>query len=256
HCGECAPCQSGHYNRCENIEWHPSHPEGALSEAFCYRAEALFPVPQALTDDQVALVEPTAVAVHALDRAEIATADNIVIIGAGTIGLSAVAIANARDINHVISIAKYAHQADMAAEMGATDVIQHGEADPREVVPELLGRQGADASVDTVAVGTSFSTGIALTRPGGTMVEVGGVTRPLLAALDPLVRREINVRGSSCYAASQGETDFNRAIQLIADGAITPEKLVTHVFALEEVQKAFETADDKESGAIKVVVGE
>lgn len=254
HCGECASCQAGHYNHCEGIVWKPSRPEGALSEKFCYRAEALYPLPDQLNDRQVALVEPTAVALHAMDRGQVSAGKTVAIIGAGTIGLLCAAVARVRQAKRVFIIAKYDQQAELAREMGATDVVRHGEEDPRKVIPEAVEGVGIDVCIDSVAAGTSFSTALALTRPMGRMVEVGGITRPLMAALDPLVSREVTITGSNCYGAARETSDFARTIDLIADGAIQPEKLVTYTFPLTEAQEAFETASDKESGAVKVVV--
>lgn len=254
HCGECGPCESGAYNHCENIEWHPGRPGGAMAEEVCYRAEALFPLPEELTDRQGALVEPLAVAHHAMARARMEEGLTVAVIGAGTIGVLCVAVARARGAERIFSVAKYDHQAEMARRMGATDVIRVGEADPRKVIPDAVEGRGVDVAVDSVAAGTSFTTALALGAPRARVVEVGGVTRPLLAALQPLVGRELLVTGSNCYARTDEKTDFQWAMELIREGAVEPEKLVTHTFPLEEVEEAFRTADDKETGAVKVVV--
>ncbi|MFP4176460.1 MAG: zinc-dependent alcohol dehydrogenase [Candidatus Brocadiia bacterium] len=254
HCGDCARCRQGRYNLCENICWNPSRPGGALAQYACYRAEALHPVPASLSGTQAALTEPLAVALHALDRAGLRAGQTVAVIGSGTIGLLCAAVASARDAHRVFSVAKYKHQAELARDMGATDVILTGEADPREAIPEALETTGVDIGVDSVAAGTSLSVALALIRPGGTMVEVGGITRPLMAALQPMVSGELNVVGASCYAATGEQPDMARAVELIEQGIINPRQLITHTYPLDQVQSAFETAADKSTGSVKVMV--
>ena len=255
HCGECDACRSGHYNHCGNICWNPSRPGGAFAEKLCYRAEALYPVPDGMSHRQAVMVEPLAVAFHAVSLGHICAEESVGIIGAGTIGLLCAAVARAEGASRIFVVAKYEHQAEMASEMGATDVLLAGEQDPREAIPEALGKTGVDLAIDSVAAGTSFTTALALADDRGRVIEVGGITRPLLAALSPMVDRELTVRGSSCYAMTDDRPDFRWAIDLIQERRIQPEKLISHEFPLSDGQKAFETADDKETGAIKVLVG-
>jgi 2-desacetyl-2-hydroxyethyl bacteriochlorophyllide A dehydrogenase len=251
HCGMCRFCRSGDYNHCEAISWYGWQEQGAMAEWSCFPADAVFPVPETMSDPQVVMVEPLAVAFHAVGRARVGSGDAVGVVGAGTIGLLCIAAAKAAGAGRIVAIARHAHQAEAARRMGADEVALLGTDKPAD----LLGPDSpVDAAIDTVAVGTSFSTALAAVRPRGRMVLVGGVTRPVMAALAPLVNGEVELTGSQCYAVTDGRPDFESAIELIASGRVDAGSLVTHELPLDDVAEAFRTADDKGSGAVKVVV--
>jgi 2-desacetyl-2-hydroxyethyl bacteriochlorophyllide A dehydrogenase len=254
HCGRCAACRRGEYNHCESIAWSPGRPAGALAERVVYPVGSLLAVPDALSDRQAALVEPLAVAFRAVARGGVGEGTTVAVIGAGTIGLLCAAVARARGASRVISIAKYPHQARKASEVGATDVHTVSQGDPRQAVRAATGGRGAGVVVDSVAAGTSFGTALSLAASHGCVVEVGGATKPLLSALNPLVDNELRVVGSICYAVTDGRRDFEWAMDLIASGRAPVESVVTHTFPLDQAAEAFRTAADKKTGAIKVVV--
>ena len=254
YCGRCEACQEGNYNHCAEINWNPGRPAGAMAEKMTYPVASLVRVPKSLNDREVALIEPLAVACRVVSRGGLGPGDTVAIVGAGTIGLLCVAVADEMGAGRIFSIARHAHQADLAVRMGASEVCTPDDGDPREFIGKATDGQGVDLSIDSVASGTSFSTALAFPHPRGRVVEAGGVTRPLLAALGPLVNGELTVTGSSCYATTDSKRDIERAAELLADGGLTVEELVTHTYPLSEAQKAFQTADDKETGSVKVML--
>ena len=252
HCGRCEACRRGDYNLCEAIRFSPGRPAGGMAEFIAYPAAGLFAVPDALSDEQAALVEPLAVAFRAVARAGVAEGESVAVVGGGTIGLLCASVAAARGAGPVFLLAKYPHQVDKARELGGVEPLLPQDGNPVELIKERAGR--VDVALDCAAAGTSFTTALSLVRPQGRVVEVGGVTRPLLSALSPLVNGELRVTGSSCYATTDGRPDFEWAIQLIAEGKLRPEALVTHTFPLAEAAEAFRTAADKKSGSVKVLL--
>ncbi|NLW49794.1 MAG: alcohol dehydrogenase catalytic domain-containing protein [Candidatus Brocadiaceae bacterium] len=251
HCGQCVFCRSGRYNHCPSISWYGWQEHGAMAEYTCFPARSVFAVPDALSDAEAVMVEPLAVAFHAVRRAHLEPGSAVGIVGAGTIGLLCAATARTQGAGRVVVVARHAHQAEAARRLGADDVALIGRDNPAEVLgPDRM----VDAAIDTVAAGTSFSTALAAVRSCGRMVLVGGVTRPIMAALAPLVDREIELTGSQCYAVTDGKPDFQWAIELIASGRVDAGGLVTHTFPLADVEEAFHTAADKTTGATKVVV--
>lgn len=253
HCGACKWCRQGDYNLCEN-KVDVFRPAGAFAEKIVHRAESVFKVPDSLTVAQAVLVEPLAVSFRAVSREREIEEANIVVIGGGTIGLLCAAVARAHGARRVFSIAKYDHQAEMADRMGATDVLRLGQDDPRQRIEEITEGRGADLVVDAVAAGTSFTTALSIARKRGKVVVVGGATRPLLSGIGPLIWGELMVTGSSCYATTEGRRDFEWALELTENKEVCPEPIITHTFSLDEISEAFQAADDKETGAIKVVV--
>jgi L-iditol 2-dehydrogenase len=239
-CGECASCLDGATSVCESFQYVG----GAFAEYAVVQVEMLHSVGDEMTDVETAMVEPLAVAVHAMRRAEMDAGATVGIVGGGTIGLLCAATARAWGAQAVALVAKHPHQKTAAFDMGAMT----GDGKPSDVL-RLVGSP-LDIAVDAVTQGTSFSTALAAVRPRGTVVVVGEPARPALAALAPLVHNEIRVMGSFCYAPE----DFTEAIRLIEERKVDVARLVTHEFPLSEVTEAFATASDKTTGAIKVLV--
>jgi len=266
HCGKCRYCRQGDYNLCESVSFLPGHEHSGLAEKAVLPAHTLFKVPDSLSDAQVMMVEPTAVAFRAVSRAirspgvagpssaSPAPGMSLAIIGAGTIGLLCTAVGKAAGASPVAVAAKHPHQAAMAARVGADYVIRMAERSVAEAMAEATDGRGFDAVVDTVARGTSFSTALGAVRSRGRVVLVGGVTRPMLVNLSPLEGRELEVTGSQCYALTNGKPDFESAIELIESGRVDAGSLVTHTLPLESVDEAFRIANDKSSSSIKVAV--
>jgi threonine dehydrogenase-like Zn-dependent dehydrogenase len=254
HCGHCAFCRAGDYNLCTDVSWTGWQDHGALAERTIYPADACFVVPDGFTDSEAMMVEPLAVSFRAVVRCGNVEGSTVAVIGAGTIGLLCVAAARARGAAHVLAIAKRDHQVHFARRLGADLIAQTGKARPADVLSEAGLDPHVDACIDTVAVGTSFSTCLGLVRRQGRAVVVAGVTRPLLSALGPLVGREMTITGSQCYAVTEGRPDFEWAIALIRDGVVDVAPLVTHVLPFDQVDEAFGIANGKECGSVKVGV--
>ena len=253
HCGRCEACRRGAYNHCESIAWFPGRPCGALAEFMTYPAGALIPVPEPLTHEQVAMVEPLAVAHHAVWSARVEAGQSVAVIGGGTIGLLCAAVARVRGASRVFLLAKYPHQGRKAVELGIATPLLPADGPPRERLRQQTAGRGVDVVLDCVAAGASVSTALSLVRAQGRVVELGGAAGPVPVLLNPLVDGELTMVGCSCYAATEGRRDFEWAIHLIAAGSVRPEALITHTFPLPEAAEAFRIAADKKTGSIKVM---
>lgn len=254
HCGECRFCRQGDYNLCESISFLGKLEHSGLAEKAILPAHTLYEAPESLSDDEVMMVEPTAVAFRAAGRAGAAQGRSLGVIGGGTIGLLCAAAGKAAGAEPVFLVAKHAHQQGMAGELGVDTVVMTDEGKLGDVVRRSELGRGLDAVIDTVGRGTSFSIALAAAGKQGRVVLVAGITRPLLSALGPLVGREIEVTGSQCYALTDGKPDFVWAMELIRSGRVDAGRLVTHTLPLEQVDRAFQVANDKASGSIKVAV--
>jgi len=250
-CGNCDPCREGRDSICRELELYGMRRPGGFADAVVVPAHRLYRVPGSLAPFLAALAEPFAVAVHGF---RLAAADRekppakLLILGAGSIGLAAVAVARAWGFGHVAITARHPHQAAAAKRLGAREVLDAGS-------PEDLTGYEADLVVETVGglADTMTAAGIAL-APGGTIC-VLGVFMGLLS-LDPLVLlgKEARLQWSNCYARRPGEVDFAEAVDILVAGGDGFDSLLTHQVPLDEIERAFEIAGDKRSGAVKVSV--
>ena len=251
YCGRCRYCARGDYNLCEDLAYMSGQEHGALADKVVLPAHTVYTVPESLSDADVMMVEPLAVAFRSVTRSR--ATDSLAVIGAGTIGLLCVAVAKARGVGRVLCVAKHPHQVAMAQQLGADRVIVLGRQDPVAAVREEI-PDGVVSVIDCAGRGASFSQACAMLRKQGRAVLTGAVTDPLMVDLTPLLMGELELTGSCDYGVTEGRPDFAWAIEMIRDEQVHPDRLVTHTFALESVDEAFRVADDKSTGAIKVAV--
>lgn len=252
HCGDCLYCRTGQYTHCQNRRGVSHEQHGGFAEYTTAHVSGLFKIPDGMSDEEGALVEPLAVGVRALAQAGATSRDRVAVIGGGTIGLLCMAVAKANGVKETLITVKYPQQAAAARALGVDHVVDVTRQDLQEVVKELTGGLGMDVVIETVGGAKDFEDALGATRRRGTVVLVAGYHKPLTVDLSRIVWSEVLVTGSNCYGYSGLHTDFQVAIDLIASGKIDVTKIVTHRFPLSQITEAFTVAADKELGAVKV----
>lgn len=270
----CPLCASGNYTLCERGVLPEPHPiGGGWSEEMLLHEQQLFRIPQDMSDEQAVLLEPTAVAVHAVLRRVPQANERVLIAGAGTIGLLTLQVVRALAPQAEISVlARYPFQIEKATRMGAAHIIypQDSYREVQRVTQAqlyegafgnrmLLG--GYDVIYDTIGNRKSISNALRWTRAKGTIVLVGLNLHLMNIDLSPIWYQEIDLLG----AMGQGietwplgtqhhQSTFDITADLIMQGQLHPEQLITHHFALSNYRAALQTAMDKKQGrSIKVV---
>ena len=249
-CGGCACCRSGHYNRCAGAALFGIDRSGGFAEYVDVPAERLHPLPAELEVGVAALAEPLAVAVRAVRLARMDLGARVAVLGAGTIGLLSAAAARSAGAGSVHVTARHPQQAELARALGADETFvdidaMHAAAGDRayDVVLETVGGH-ADTIREAVRVADA----------GGTIVMIGvfdGETP--LPALD-FLSKELTLIGSNCYALDAQRSDFALATAMLCSMRARFAALLTHRFGLDEIQRGFDTAMDKSTGAIKVEI--
>ncbi|MGO8949778.1 MAG: zinc-dependent alcohol dehydrogenase [Ktedonobacterales bacterium] len=280
----CRHCTMGNYALCENRYLPgPAAIGGGWSDEMIVHERQLFLVPDSLTDEQAALLEPCAVALHTALRHLPQPGDNVLVIGGGTIGLlttQAVRIL-APEVT-IASIARYPVQIEMATRMGANRILYQADGTSaiarhtgghhfkRHFGPDLL-IGGFDVVYDTIGSTETLQNAIRWTRGGGAVVQAGRQLAPSALDLTPLWHQEISLLGASGHGtedwpANAGIASWTRGnsgrvftyaltAALIREHRLTPERLITHRFPLREVRHAVEVARDKSTHhSIKVIL--
>lgn len=259
-CGDCASCRAGLPQRCRRTRMIGGTVAGGFADYLLQAPHHLYPIPASVDDEVAALTEPLAVSVHGLRLAELAMGQRVLVLGAGTIGLTAVVAARAGGAGEIAVTAKHEAQRAAAAALGATRVFDPADAaglrewaraNPVDVVVETVGEAGSGEG----ALPGTLAQGLALARRGGTVVILGVFLRP--ASIHPglLVLREIRLIGAVGYGRGRDRADYEIALDVLArDGALIARTMITHRFSLDRIGDAFRAAADKQSGAIKVGV--
>jgi len=241
---------------------------GGWSEDMVAPWTNVFEVPAELTDTQAALLEPAAVSLHAALLAPVRPP--VLVVGAGVVGLTAVAALRALDPGlEIVALAKHAHQAVAAEEAGATAVRIRADGSHAEELAAGSGARLAGPSVDQPTVAGGFATvfecvgatpavdlAFRFTQERGTTVLVGGSAYAEGLDLAPTWAKELRILGSYCYGYEEVEGErirtFDLLHRLVAEGRLRLGEWVTHRFALEDYAAALGAALGKGSGALKV----
>ena len=253
HDGTCEFCERGHYNHCSGRGWFSGDGHGGFAERTMMHVSTLFKVPDSMTFEQAALVEPLAVSHRAIMQAGATHRDRVLVIGGGTIGLLALMAAKAASVRETAITVKYPQQVEVAQAIGADHVIDVSDTSVTDYVADWTGG-GCDCVIETVGGAQNFDDAVACARRRGTVVLVAGYFEKLEVNLGKIVWSEVNVTGSNCYAYSGREKDFDAAIHLISSGKVDPTQIVTHRMPLDQIAEAFQIAADKTSGSVKVHV--
>jgi (R,R)-butanediol dehydrogenase/meso-butanediol dehydrogenase/diacetyl reductase len=215
-CGECARCREGRTNLCARYYTLGFHADGALAEQVRAPAATCVRVPDGCSDDAAVLAQPTAVALHALNRGSLMPEETLVVHGAGGIGAFAVAGAAARGVRRIIAIDVDEERLATAAALGAHDVLDAREDGLREAVLDLTGG-GADVVLETSGVAHAPALCISLARPGGRVVIVGLQRAPVPLNLLDLALREVDLRPALAHVCA---TDIPEALEVLASGTV------------------------------------
>ncbi len=253
-CGECGHCRAGHYNQCQVAGGLIGiAADGGIAQEVFAPGVAVFKAPPPIDGEVAAMAEPLACSVHGYNMITLGQGETVLVIGGGTIGLTAQLAAQAVGAN-VIVLARHPHQQDAARDLGAAEVIGEDEAGQRRL-KELTD----DDAIDVVAecVGGHADTirqSVDVVRRLGRVL-VLGVFAIDNAGFNPLtlLGREITMVGAVTYAAPGGRIpDYQQALDVLSGCSEEARSLITHRFTLEDVNQAFDTALDKSSESIKV----
>lgn len=238
-CGRCALCRAGRYNLCPKGTCFGSPPtDGALTELVAVPRDFVHPLPDGMDVRLGALVEPLAVAVHAVRRAAVEPGQRVLVTGAGPIGVLVAQVAAASGAVVTVSDVAPARR-EFAARLGFDTVDAAALTPDPERAHALADPEGHDTVLDCSGVGPALVSGIRALRPGGTAVVVGNPVRPdTELPLAWMQRQELTLLTSFRYAAG----DFAAAVRLAGSGRVRLEGLVTAEFPLERADEALRTA--------------
>jgi L-iditol 2-dehydrogenase len=252
-CGTCHHCRAGEYNLCDNRRVVGVSPgdwrrHGAFAELVVVPQHIVFPIPDGLSFEHAAMVEPVSVAVHAVGRTPIRLGDRAVVVGCGMIGLLTIQAAKAAGCGVVFAVDLDDTRLERAARLGADVTISAKDDVPAAVIAATDGR-GADVAFEAVGAAKPIATAIESLRKGGILTLIGNVTPRVDVDLQAIVTRELTLFGS---CASSGE--YPLCLDLLGRGVIKVDELVTAVAPLEDGPAWFDRLYAREPGLMKVIL--
>lgn len=250
-CGQCFPCRQGSTNCCENLKVIGVMMDGGMTEKILLPARKLHPANR-LTSDQCALVETLAIGCHAVNRGHPVAGENVLVIGAGPIGLSVIEFAKLSGAKTIVMDLNEQRLEFVRKKMSVSDtILSNGDGSELETLKAMTGGNLAQVVID--ATGSNKSMSHALTCCGftGRLVYVGITQAELTFPHAPVLhRRELTIMGSR----NALPPDFTRIIKLIEDGKIDTRPWITHQANFDELIAVFPSWLKPETGVIKALV--
>jgi threonine dehydrogenase-like Zn-dependent dehydrogenase len=238
-CMKCRPCLEGRYNLCSTAHEHTLgfSADGGMCEAFRHPARHLVPLPAGLDVADASLVEPAAVAWHGLRISDTGPTTRVAVVGGGAIGLLAVAAARAMGAGEVALEARYPRQRQAGERLGAGE-------------PSGL----YDIVIESAGSSSSLARSVDLVAPGGTIAILGLHLEEFRPDFLTIFMKEARILPSIAYCSHDGEKDMSEAASMLARDPDIAASLITHRFPLADAEEAFRVAQDRQAGALKVVI--
>ncbi len=249
-CGKCYPCRHGQYHICDQLKVMGFQTSGAAQEYFPIKAEMVLKVPETVTLDQAAMIEPVSVAVHALRRAGGVQDKKVVVLGAGTIGnlVAQAACASGAQAVMITDISEY--KLEKARQCGLKYAIHTQKEDLGKAILDHFGPDRADLILECVGVQETITQAVANARKGSTIVVVGVFGKKPEVDLGLVQDRELSLVGTLMYQ----KVDYERAIELVAGGKLCLDKMITHRFAFDQYLEAYQAIEASQGNYMKVMI--
>jgi L-iditol 2-dehydrogenase len=246
-CGLCEYCRSGKPNLCaaQRFAGHGDE-DGALREYIAWRTDCFYPIPDTLTDEDGAMLEPLGVAIHAVRLSNLEPGMTVGVFGCGPIGLLIAQVARVSGATRIITTDKLLHRIEAAKHFGAEAFVADGEE--ASAILAATNQRGVDVAFEVAGEQSAVDTALALVKPGGCVVLTGIPDNDRTSLVASTARRkEVTIK-----LVRRMRDTYPRAIELVASGQVNVHSLVTHRFPLEQTSEAFAVAQRREG--IKVMV--
>ena len=245
-CGACPACRAGHEHICHHLDFLGIDSAGAMQGRWNVAASTLIALPPALPLERAALIEPVAVAVHDVRRAELRAGQKVVVVGGGPVGLL-IAMVAAADGAQVLLVEPNGYRREVATGLGLR-VLDPTAIDVVGAVEEWTGGAGADVAFEVSGAPAGVDTAVEVLAVRGKLVMVAIHPVPRPVNLHRFFWRELTLLGARLYRRE----DFERAVELVGSGRVSVERLISRVVPLGDVAAAFTALES--GAAMKVLI--
>lgn len=258
-CGSCLPCRKKQYEMCRNYSYLGSRRNGGFAEYVAVPEKNLVLLPDEVSFEEAAMLEPMAVAVHAMRRIAPDVSDTVAVCGLGTIGMLLLMFLKEAGVKKLLAIGNKEHQRQSVLKLGLPPecYCDSRVQDVSRWVMEHTAGAGTDVFFECVGRNETFSQAIELTAPASRVMLVGNPYSDMELGKDiywKILRNQLTVMGTwnSSYT---GETqdDWHYVLERLAHKRVAPAELISHRFPLEELEQGFHIMRDKTEDYVKIM---
>jgi L-iditol 2-dehydrogenase len=249
-CGRCFNCRRGRPHLCPDMEFIGGQRQGGLSELVTVPAANLVPMDPGVPPDRRVLVEPLAVGVHAVARAEVAPEERVLVIGAGPIGLFTALALRSRGVEQIVLTDLSDDRLALARRLGAGETVNTRDVSLDDYVRDAVRPDGVDVAFDCVGLEATTADALRLTSKGGRVILVGLMPADLTVDGVALQRGERALVGVQQYVRE----DYGTAMEILASGALPAAEELIRSYRLEDVVTAFRDLQEGRTDVLKYAV--
>jgi L-iditol 2-dehydrogenase len=248
-CGHCEFCQHGHPNLCSNLIFAGhGKTDGSLREWMAWNTKSLFPIPDALSFEDGAMLEPLGVAIHTVDLGKVKPGMSVGVFGCGPIGLLVLQMAKLSRASNIIATDKLPHRVEAAKALGATNAFLAEAGSELEMIRAATSGRGVDVAFDGAGSPDAVDMAFAAVSVGGKVILAGIPDEDKTSFTASVARR----KGLTIKLVRRMKHTYPRAIELVSKGLVDVRSLVTHRFPLEQAAEAFRVAQRREG--LKIII--
>ncbi len=249
-CGECYPCRHGRYHICDNLKVMGFQANGAAQTYFPVDYQKIVKVPASFSLDEAAMIEPLAVAVHALSRYGDVSGQGVLVLGAGTIGNLVAQVAGAMGAKRVMITDISAFKIEKARECGIANVCNVRKEDLETKIHEVFGDDKIDVIFECVGVQETIFQAVQFARKGSSIIIVGVFGEVPRVDLGLVQDRELVLKGTLMYQRE----DYERAVELVGRGAVNLAPMITHRYPFNTYPSVYDEIARLEGEVLKVMI--
>lgn len=253
-CGECDACKTGNIQYC-NVTWDNAvglsvDNPGAYTKTIAVRSDMVLKVPETTTDDEITMVEPAAVGLHAIHLADIKVGDKVLVVGGGIIGLVSALFAKMEGASLVVVSETNPNRGEKSVALGVADAWL--DAKSETFIQDAMAKSngGFDKVIECCGNAPAVTSAIMAVKNGGKIILVGVATGPISIPTVVAVLHEVTMQGAIAYT----KEEFQTCIDLIANKKLDVMPFVDRVISLDEVQSAFDELFAGETDAVKILI--
>lgn len=248
YCGECYACRKGRPNVCANLSVFGVHEDGGMREYFVLPEKQLHAVDSSIDWNEIVMAEPYTIGAQATWRGQVEQGDTVLIQGAGPIGICILKFAKLRGATVLVSDLSEERLA-FARDNGADVTVNAGTENVKEQVAKWTNDEGVNKVIDAVCLPSTFELSVDVVSPAGTVVVLGFDEKPSQIPQMPITKKEITIVGSRLQT-----NQFAEVVEFLNAGKLRHNGLVTHTFALANVQEAFTFVENNPDKVRKAVI--
>ena len=250
-CRSCTFCKTGRYNLCQSVRFLSAPPiDGTFADFAAVPWDFVHLVPDNVSDEDGALVEPAAVAAHALNRLGASSGTSLTILGSGPIGLITMLVAKSYGVSTIFMVDISEYRIQKSRELGATFVIDNSHMKAVDQILSLTKGKGTDFVIDTTGSSKACMTAPMIASRGGKIAIVGW---PEIASfpypIEIIMEKELDIVGINRYC-----NVFPEILSLLGSGRLSLKEVITHQFNFNEIVKAFDFAYLNRNSSLKILV--